>query len=95
MKRSHLAIMGRLIKLVVPLLPFMILAIVMGVVGFLCSTFITIFGGYALLDVLNYSTWIDFETVCIAILFFALIRRVFYAMLNRLVIISLLLSFWH
>ena len=74
MKRSHLAIMGRLIKLVVPLLPFMILAIVMGVVGFLCSTFITIFGGYALLDVLNYSTWIDFETVCIAILFFALIR---------------------
>ena len=46
-KRSNLNIMLRLIGLVKPLTGFMILAILMGLIGHLCASFITIFGGYA------------------------------------------------
>ena len=48
-KRSNLNIMLRLIGLVKPLTGFMILAILMGLIGHLCASFITIFGGYAVL----------------------------------------------
>ena len=51
-KRSDLVIMGRLIGLVTPLLGFMITAIAMGVAGFLCAQFITIFAGFAMIRVL-------------------------------------------
>ena len=53
MKRSHFKVMARLIGLVKPLAGFMLLAITMGLVGHLCAAFITIFGGYALLDALG------------------------------------------
>ena len=52
-KRSDLAVMGRLIGLVKPLLGFMIAAIAMGVAGFLTAQFITIFAGYAMVRILN------------------------------------------
>lgn len=51
-KRSNLTVMMRLIGLVKPLTGYMILAVLLGVVGFLCAIFITIFGGWALLDAL-------------------------------------------
>ncbi|MGI6033904.1 MAG: amino acid ABC transporter ATP-binding/permease protein [Coriobacteriales bacterium] len=41
-RRSALSIMGRLIVLVKPLVPIMLLAIVFGVVGYLCAIFLTI-----------------------------------------------------
>ena len=47
--RSPFAIVGRLIVLVKPMLPIMVAAIVMGVAGHFCATFITIFGGFAIL----------------------------------------------
>ncbi len=53
MKRSHFKVMARLIGLVKPLSGYMLLAIIMGLIGHLCAAFITIFGGYALLDVLG------------------------------------------
>lgn len=53
MKRSGFSIMTRLIGLVKPLTGYMILAITMGVVGHLCASFITVFGGYAVLHVLH------------------------------------------
>lgn len=53
MKRSHFKVMLRMIGLVKPLTGYMILAILMGLIGHLCAAFITIFGGYALLDVLG------------------------------------------
>lgn len=53
MKRSHFKVMARLIGLVKPLTGYMILAITMGLIGHLCAAFITIFGGFALLDVLR------------------------------------------
>ena len=46
-RRSPFAIVGRLIVLVKPMLPIMAAAIVMGVAGHFCATFITIFGGFA------------------------------------------------
>ena len=53
MKRSHFKVMARLIGLVKPLTGYMMLAITMGLIGHLCAAFITIFGGYALLDALG------------------------------------------
>ena len=52
-KRGNLNIMLRLIGLIKPLLGFMILAVIMGIIGHLCASFITIFGGYALLVILG------------------------------------------
>ena len=51
--RSGLGIMARLIVLVGPLLPFMVLAIALGVAGFLCATAITVLGGWAMLNVMG------------------------------------------
>lgn len=76
MKRSNLKIVGRLIGLVKPLLPLMLLAILMGVLGYLCSIFITIFGGYALLDLLGYATPLSVSTVFICVILFAVLRGV-------------------
>ena len=56
MKRSHLRVMTRLIGLVKPLTGYMLLAIAMGLIGHLCAAFLTIFGGYALLDALGRPT---------------------------------------
>ena len=53
MKRSGFNIMTRLVGLVKPLTGYMILAVGMGVIGHLCASFITIFGGYAILRVLR------------------------------------------
>lgn len=74
MKRSNLKIVGRLIGLVKPLLPLMLLAILMGVLGYLCSIFITIFGGYALLDLLGYTTPLGVSAVFACAIVFAVLR---------------------
>lgn len=50
-KRSGFTIMKRLIGLVRPLSGYMITAILMGLAGHLCATFITIFGVFALLSI--------------------------------------------
>ena len=52
-KRSGFAVMARLIGLVKPLTGYMLLAILMGLAGHLCASFITIFGGFAVLDLLG------------------------------------------
>ncbi|MDO4174241.1 MAG: ABC transporter ATP-binding protein [Eubacteriales bacterium] len=51
-RRSAPAIMGALIGLVKPLLPIMLLAIALGVIGYLCAIFLTILAGYGLIHVL-------------------------------------------
>ncbi len=50
---SNINIMKRLIVLVKPLITYMILAITLGVLGFLASTFITVLAGYILLDMIS------------------------------------------
>ena len=51
-RRSGIRIMGQLIGLVKPLLPVMLLAIVLGTVGYLCAIFLTIFAGGGMMDIL-------------------------------------------
>lgn len=75
-KRSNLSIMFRLSALVKPLVGFMVLAIIMGVIGNLCAAFITVLGGYAILDALNISTEISMLTAFILAGVFALLRGV-------------------
>ena len=76
-QRSGYKVMLSLIKLVKPLTLYMILAILMGLIGHLCASFITILGGYAILDVLNFNIGINLSTIFIIILLCALFRGIF------------------
>ena len=49
-RRSNFSIMARLVGLTRPLLPVMVLAIVLGVLGFLAAIFLTVFAAYGLLN---------------------------------------------
>ena len=71
MKRSGFQIMARLIGLVKPLTGYMILAITMGLIGHLCAAFITVFGGYAIVNVLNGQPT---TVLFLVVLIFALVR---------------------
>ena len=71
MKRSGFQIMARLIGLVKPLSGYMCLAIAMGLIGHLCAAFITVFGGYAILNVHNGR---ELSFLFAAVLIFALMR---------------------
>lgn len=75
-KRSNLKIMLRLVGLVKPLAGYMVLAVLMGVVGNLCATFITVFGGFAVLDKLGCSVPFSAKAVFISIMIFAVMRAV-------------------
>lgn len=48
-RRKGIQIMGQLIGLVFPLLPVMMLAILLGVLGYLCAIFLTILAGYEMI----------------------------------------------
>lgn len=74
MKRSGFSIMARLVDLVKPLTGYMILAITMGVIGHLCASFITVFGGYAVLHVLHPEWSMSLGVIFGTVLFFALVR---------------------
>ena len=52
-RRKGLVIMGQLVGLVKPLLPLMGLAVILGVLGYLCAIFLTILAGYGLLHGLS------------------------------------------
>ena len=76
-KRSGFTVMARLIRLVKPLSGYMVLAILMGLVGHLCAAFITIFGGFAVLDLLGFATPVALKTTFVCVLLFALMRGIF------------------
>lgn len=76
MRRNGITIMGKLIGLVKPLLHVMCIAILMGVAGFLCSIFISILGGYAILDVLQYDTGISIQTIFTLLITLAVLRGI-------------------
>lgn len=74
MKRSGFKVMIRLVGLVRPLTGYMILAIMMGVIGHLCASFITIFGGYAILQILHPEWSLNLGVLFVSVLIFALLR---------------------
>ncbi len=73
-KRSGFQVMGRLIGLVKPLSGYMVLAILMGLAGHLCASFITIFGAYGVLHVLGIKTVLPLGWIFALSVFFALVR---------------------
>ena len=73
-KRSGFTVMARLIGLVRPLAGFMVLAISMGLMGHLCASFITIFGGFAVLNLIGMNAPLSLGAVFACVLVFALLR---------------------
>ena len=73
-RRSGFAVMARFIGLVRPLTGTMVLAIAMGLVGHLCAAFITIFGGYAVLDVLGIEAPLGLTALFAGIVVMAVLR---------------------
>lgn len=75
-RRSGFNVMMRLIGLVKPLAGFMVLAIVMGLIGHLSASFITIFGGYAVAELLHIDTPFTVTVLFVSVCVFALVRGV-------------------
>ncbi len=74
MKRSGFVVMARLVGLVKPLMGYMMLAITMGLIGHLCAAFITILGGYAVLDLLDFDTPIALGAIFVCVILFSAVR---------------------
>ena len=68
--------MMRLIGLVKPLAGFMLLAIIMGLIGNLCATFITVFGGIGVAALLGFDVSLTLTMIFISVIVFALIRGI-------------------
>ena len=68
--------MARLIGLVKPLTGFMVLAVAMGLAGHLCASFITVFGGYAVLGLLGFDAPMGLEAIFAGVVLFAALRAV-------------------
>ncbi len=73
-RRSGFTVMMRLIGLVKPLAVFMGLAIFMGLLGHLCAALITVFGGYAVLSLLQADTSLTLPVIFLSVCLFALFR---------------------
>ena len=76
-KQSKLRILLRMLKLVRPLAWLMVLAVMLGTLGFLTAQFIPVLGGYGVLLGLNIPCAVSFKTVLILLAVFALTRAVF------------------
>lgn len=74
MKRSGITVMAKLIGLVKPLTGYMILAVLMGLIGHLCASMITIFGGLAVLAMLGMETPFSLTGIFGSVLLFAVFR---------------------
>lgn len=75
-ERSGFLVMVRLIYLVKPLTGFMTLAVVCGLLGHLCASFITILGGYAVLVILKFHVGLGLKAIFICVFVFAVLRAV-------------------
>ena len=75
-KQSKAKVLFRMVKLVRPLAGFMLLAILMGTVGFLCAQFIPILGGFAVLHGLNMEIPFSATVVWVLLIVAALLRAV-------------------
>ena len=73
-RRSNLQVMAKLIGLVRPLCGWMAMAIFMGVLGFLCATFITVLGGYGMLQAIGLSSPLSLRAIFLCVAAFAVLR---------------------
>ena len=75
-KRSGFQVIIRLIGLVKPLAGYMVLAILMGLIGHLSATFITVFGEYAVAKLAGLSVPFSLAVIFVSVCIFALVRGV-------------------
>ena len=75
-KQSKLKTLLRLVNVVKPLTGFMLLAVMLGTLGFLSAQFIPILGGYALLVGLGLKGGLRVEVIIGLLLLLAIIRAV-------------------
>ncbi|MBQ8160334.1 MAG: ABC transporter ATP-binding protein [Clostridia bacterium] len=75
-KQSKVRVLLRLVQLVRPLTGFMLLAILMGTLGFLCAQFIPILGGYAVLHGLKIEIPFPIGKIWVLLIGIALLRAV-------------------
>lgn len=75
-KRSGFAVMAGLIGMIRPLLGYMVIAIVMGCIGNLMATFLTVLGGYGFLGVVGAIDNVSFTLVFTLLIVFAVLRGV-------------------
>lgn len=76
-QRSGFSVMARLVGLVRPLVGYMLLAIAMGLLGHTCAALITVFGGYALLELLHFPMPLGLGALFACMLVFAVLRGAF------------------
>ncbi len=74
--RSGFAVMAGLIGMVKPMLGIMFLAVIMGCIGNLMATFITVLGGYGLLTVTGYYGKMSLSLIITLMAVFAVLRGV-------------------
>ena len=75
-KQNKAAVLFRMVKLVKPLAGFMLAAILMGTLGFLCAQFIPILGAFAVLGGLRIGIPLSLRVVWILLIVIALLRAV-------------------
>ena len=75
-KRSSIAVMLGLVGMVKPLLGVMVIAILMGCIGNLMATFITILGGYGFLGVFGVIEGVSIPVIFATLLVFAVFRGI-------------------
>lgn len=76
MQRSNIKIILKLLALVKDMIPFILLAVLMGAAGYLCAIGITVFGGYALIAYTGSYLGISIKTSFMCILIFAVLRGI-------------------
>ena len=75
-KRTGVQVMMKLVGLVKPLISVMVLAVLLGVTGFLCAIFLNIFGVEAIVNVLGFHTGAALKTLFICIVIFGVLRGI-------------------
>lgn len=75
---SNLKIMFRMLKQVKPLSGYMVLAVLTGVIGFVCAIFIPVYGSMAIGTVLGYASHMTVSKLLMIVIVCALFRGVFH-----------------
>lgn len=74
--RSNIQVLMQLIQLIYSLMPYMIIAIIMGVIGFLCAIAIPVLGAMGIISLLNIEMPLNLNTIFILLFVCALIRGI-------------------
>ena len=75
-RRSGFAVMAGLVGMIKPLLGYMLIAIVMGCMGNLMATFITVLGGYGFLGIIGVFETVNFSLIFTFLVVFAVLRGI-------------------